>query len=101
MYTGHVTQYSIAEARKHLSQIIDEAIDGAPGRITRRGREVAVVVSAEEYAHLRAGKRSFAEAYEAYRAEYPEGVVEGDDEHLGPEYWDALRDRSPGREVNL
>lgn len=94
-----MTQYSIAEARKHLSEIIDEAIDGAPARITRRGREVAVVVSAEEYARLRSGKKSFAEAYDAYRAEYPEGrPLEPGEPDIGPDFWDALRDRSPGRE---
>jgi len=96
-----VTQYSIAEARKRLAEIVDDAIEGEPARITRRGRDVAVVVSAAEYDRLRSGKKTFAEAYAAYRAEYPEGVTQGDDDQLTPEFWDSLRDRSPGPDVNL
>ena len=99
MYTDRVTQYSIAEARKHLSEIVDDAIDGEPARITRRGREVAVVLSTEEYERLRAGKRSFAETYDAYRAKYPEGrPLEPGEPEIGAEFWDGLRDRSPGRQ---
>ena len=99
VYNRSVTQYSIAEARKHLAEIVDDALDGEPARITRRGRDVAVLVSAEEYDRLRAGKRSFAEAYAAYRAEFPEGRhLEPGEPDILPEYWDGLRDRSPGRE---
>lgn len=97
-----VTQYSIAEARKRLAEIVDDAIEGEPARITRRGRAVAVVVSAAEYDRLRSGKKSFAEAYAAYRLRYPEGrQLPPGEPDLGPEFWDALRDRSPGPDVNL
>ncbi len=99
-YTSNVTEYSIAEARKHLSEIIDEAIEGKPARITRRGREVAVVVSAAEFERLRSGKKSFAETYAAYREEFPEGV-DDDEGQLGAEFWNSLRDRAPGRDVEL
>lgn len=95
-----MTEYSIAEARKHFAEIVDDAIKGQPARITRRGRDVAVVVSAAEFERLRAGKTTFREAYAAYRAEFPEGDAT-DNEPLGPEYWDSLRDRSPGRDVVL
>jgi prevent-host-death family protein len=96
-----MTQYSIAEARRRLSEIVDAALDGAPARITRRGREVAVIVSAAEFERLRAGRPSFREAYWAYRAEFPERPTKEGDEQLGPDFWDSLRDREPGRELSL
>ena len=96
-----MTQYSIADARKNLPALVDEAVSGGEVRLTRHGREVAVLVSTAEYERLKAGKRSFREAYAAYRAEFPEGDTSDENVPLGPEYWDALRDRAPGPEVVL
>ena len=97
-----MTQYSIAEARKNLPAIVDEAVSGGEVRLTRHGREVAVVVSTAEYDRLKSGKKSFREGYEAWVAEFrKEPYNEDDGPEIGPEYWDALRDRSPGREVDL
>lgn len=100
-YNSFVTEHSIAEAARQLSTIVDEAIEGQAVLITRDGREVAVVVSAAEFERLRAGKKGFREAYAAYRAEYPEGDTEDGNDPLGPEFWDSLRDRSPGPDVSL
>jgi prevent-host-death family protein len=99
VYTFGMTQYSITDARKNLPAIVDEAVAGGEVRLTRHGREVAVLVSTAEYERLKAGKRSFREAYAAYRAEFPEGDTSDGNEPLGPEYWDSLRDRSPGRDI--
>jgi cellobiose PTS system EIIB component len=99
VYTFSMAQYSIAEARKNLPAVVDEAVAGGEVRLTRHGREVAVLVSSAEYERLKAGKKSFSEAYDAYRAEFPEGDTSDGDDPLGPEYWDALRDRSPGRDI--
>jgi prevent-host-death family protein len=96
-----MASYSIAEARKRLPELVDEALDGEPATITRRGRDVAVVLSLADYERLKRGKRTFREAYAAYRAEFPEGVLDEDDPPLGPEFWNSLRDRSPGREFKF
>ena len=91
-----MTQYSIADARKHLPALVDEVAAGNDVQLTRRGKAVAVVVSVAEYQRLRAGLVPFAVAYARFLERFPEGL-DGND----PEYFDSLRDRSPGREVEL
>lgn len=41
--------WSVAEAKARISELLDRAISGGPQTITKRGREVAVVVSIEEW----------------------------------------------------
>lgn len=45
--------WSVAQARARLSELLDAAAHQGPQPITNRGRPVAVVVSAEEYAAFR------------------------------------------------
>lgn len=47
--TGHVRAWSVVDAKARLSELLDLAISDGPQAITRRGREIAVVVSAEEW----------------------------------------------------
>jgi prevent-host-death family protein len=87
-------QYSIAQARDQLAGIVHDAEAGTPIELTRRGRPVAVIVSLQEYRRLASEqKQEFWAAYEKFRAET-------DLEHLGigPEVFDGVRDRSPGRD---
>ena len=42
-------RWPVAEAKAKLSQVIDQALAGAPQTITRHGREAVVVVSAAEW----------------------------------------------------
>ncbi len=44
-----VAQWTVAEAKAKLSELIEQARDGGPQTITRHGRRAAVVVSAEEW----------------------------------------------------
>ncbi len=88
--------YSIAEARNDLPELIHDVERGRPVQITRRGKPVAMVLSVEEYMRIAGPRPSFADAYEAWR-----GSVDLDALDVGPEYFAALRDRSPGREVKL
>lgn len=89
-------QYSIADARRHLSTVVDEAESGAEVQLTRRGRVVAVVVSIEEYDRLKAHPTTFGKAYDAFRKKFPE-----DGEVIGARYFRTLRERGRGREVDL
>ncbi|TNC25061.1 type II toxin-antitoxin system Phd/YefM family antitoxin [Amycolatopsis alkalitolerans] len=41
--------WSVADAKARLSELIDQVIHDGPRAITRRGEEVAVVVSIEEW----------------------------------------------------
>jgi prevent-host-death family protein len=89
-------KYSIAEARGQLPRLLYAVEAGEQIEITRRGKPVAVVLSIEDYKRLTGPTRSFAEAYEAWQA-----TVTDADRELPAEYWDELRDRSEGREVEL
>lgn len=87
-------QVSIAEAKSHLPRLVHEAEEGTVVHLTRRGKPVAVMLGAEEYARLARGKRDFAEAYRAWRAKYG-----GEDLGIDPdEIWGDVRDRSPARD---
>jgi prevent-host-death family protein len=89
-------QYSIAEARRQLSQVIEEAEAGSEVQLTRRGRPVAVVLSIDDYARLKAPRPSFGLMYREFHARYPEPAP-----GVGPRYFRTLRDRARGRQVAL
>jgi prevent-host-death family protein len=62
--------YSIANARAKLANIVDEVEAGAEVELTRRGKKVAVVMSAARYARLRGQRVAFMTAYETFRANH-------------------------------
>lgn len=55
--------WSIADAKTHFSEVIDRALDEGPQTITRRGRETAVIVSAEEWGRKTRRKGNLAEFF--------------------------------------
>ena len=83
-------QFSIAEARNQLPALVHDAERGAAVELTRRGRPVAVLVSAREYERLTQAPGFWA-ALETYRAEHH--LVDDDDA------FEDVRDRGPGRPV--
>lgn len=89
-------QYSIADARRNLPSLVDEAEAGCEVQLTRRGRPVAVVVSMDQYERLKASRGTFAETYRAFRQRFPAGTT-----GLGSRYFEGLRDRGGGRKVTL
>lgn len=89
-------QDSIADARRNLPTVVDEAESGAEVRLTRHGRAVAVAVLIEEYDRLKTHRTTFGEAYDAFRKKFPDGG-----EGISPRYFRALRERGRGREVDL
>ncbi len=94
--TSMAHRYSVAEARIHLSSIIDQAEAGEAVELTRRGHPVAVVLSREAFERLRSDRPRFGEAYRAFREKYSLGDV-----GLDPDFARSLRDRSVGRSVKL
>ena len=92
-----MSQVSIAEAKNTLTQLIHQTEKGATVHITRHGKPVAVLVSEEEYARLKAGpeRQDFWQAIQEWRAQ-----ASFDWEDLTPEEIDSWRDRSPGREFS-
>ena len=93
---GMSKSYSIADARNALPRLVHRAERGDAVEITRRGRPVAVLLSLAEYARLTGGPRSFAEAYELFCED-----VDPADRELDRDFFDGLRDRSAGRDVEL
>jgi prevent-host-death family protein len=88
--------YTVASARAKLAEIVDEVEGGKEVELTRRGKKVAVLMSAARYARLRGDRVAFMTAYETFRGEH-------DLEQIGvePGWTDGLRDRNVGRDVKL
>ncbi len=51
-------QWQLQEAKNRFSEVVDEALKHGPQTVTRHGREVVVIVSAEEYRRLKQPKGS-------------------------------------------
>lgn len=45
--------WSLQDAKNRFSAVVDAALTGAPQKVTRRGKLVSVVLSAQEYERLR------------------------------------------------
>ncbi len=97
MYTKRMSKsYSVADARAHLPDILDDVEAGKEVQLTRRGRPVAVVLSPEKLDTLRGNRSNFADAYRAFSERHsPDEVA------LDPDFFDSLRERTPGRKVRL
>jgi prevent-host-death family protein len=88
--------YSVADARAHLPEILDDVEAGKDVQLTRRGRPVALVLSPQRYEMLRSEHTSFADAYRAFLGRHTAEEI-----GLEPGFPDSLRDRAPGRRVRL
>ena len=49
MYHLYMSELAVSEARGNLAEAIEQARSGEPVYLTRRGKRVAVIVSAEDY----------------------------------------------------
>ena len=88
-------RYSVAEARQRFTELLRRAERGRVLEITRRGRPVAVLVSAREYAKLSGEGTCFRDAVETFRSKLGEADL------LPDELLAGLRDASPARDVAL
>jgi len=89
-------EYSIAEARQDFAAIVKELDHQPVIQITRRGKNVAVLLSIQEYDMLRTEKTGFWQAFTAFRktANLAESGIE-------PDIFDNIRNRESGRPVDL
>jgi prevent-host-death family protein len=55
--------WAVQDARAHLSEVIDAAMNGQPQEIRRAGKEAVVVVSAKDYKSLTKPKQSLSEFF--------------------------------------
>ncbi len=88
--------FTVARARQQFANLIASAERGGVVEITRRGKPVAVVISAAQYAGLSGASRPFVVAVSELRDRLGVADLEIDDQTFA-----GLRDRSSGREVSL
>jgi prevent-host-death family protein len=84
---GSTKPWTVAKAKAHFSQVIEEALNNGPQAITRNGRNAVVVVSMDEWERKTKRKGSLADFF----AESPlrnSGLV-------------IKRDREKPREIDL
>jgi prevent-host-death family protein len=79
--------YSITQAHNDLSSVVREAEAGRPVTLSRRGRPVAVVVSASEFAQLAPQRRPLAAVIATFRHQYGASLDDID--------WVPARDHEP------
>lgn len=90
-------RHSVAEARRHLPALIRAAEGGSTVEISRRGEPVAVLVSRRRFEELSNGRPDFMEAYREFRRETDLAALDLDPDEI----FAGVRDRSPGRDVEL
>ncbi|MBM4355906.1 MAG: type II toxin-antitoxin system Phd/YefM family antitoxin [Deltaproteobacteria bacterium] len=90
------TEYSVAEARDQLARLLRVIEAGDHVHITRRGKKIAVLLSAREFEQLRERSVGFGVALAAFRAGKQGRAAVVDDAFL-----EGLRDEGGGREVDL
>ncbi len=88
-------QYSVAEARDQFARLVRFAEKGKVVEVTRRGKTVAVILSAKEYLKQWNRKKPLWKGIEEWRKKYNVDAL-----GLGPEIWDGVGDKSPGRDVD-
>ena len=88
--------YSIASARAKLANIVDEVEAGSDVELTRRGKKVAVVMSAARYARLRGESVAFMSAFDTFLASHDLSEA-----GLEPGWARELRQKDVGRPVKM
>jgi prevent-host-death family protein len=90
-------QYSIAQASDRLPELVAQAQQGTPVELTRQGKRVAVILSTEEYDRMSSQKPDFWELLTKFRERLIAENIDIDPD----EVFKDIRDKSPGRDVNL
>lgn len=92
--------FSIRDAKSKLTSLIREVEKGHPARLTRRGRPVAVLVSAREFERMKVARdprRDFMQFLQGWRREMiAKGLPFASDDELP-----QARDHSPGRKFSF
>lgn len=89
-------QYSIANAKNSLSRIVHEAEEGETVHLTRRGKLVAVLLSAKEYQKMNKKQSSPADALQQFLTNEDYKDVD-----IDPTVFEGLRAKTSGRDIQL
>jgi prevent-host-death family protein len=52
-------RWQVQEAKQRFSELVQRALEDGPQTVTRRGKEVVVIIAAEEYQRLTGSKPDF------------------------------------------
>jgi prevent-host-death family protein len=97
IYGGRMDKtFSIAQTRDNLAALLKTLRRESVIRITRRGKPIAVLLSVEDYDRLTSGKSGFWSAYTRYLQHVDLAAL-----GIGPDVFEAVRDASPGRVVDV
>jgi antitoxin Phd len=55
--------WQLQDAKNRFSEVVNKALDEGPQIVTRRGKEVVVVLSSDEYAELKKSQPSLVEFF--------------------------------------
>lgn len=58
-----IKTWQLQEAKNRFSEVVNKALDEGPQIVTRRGKEVVVVLSSDEYAELKKSQVSLVEFF--------------------------------------
>jgi prevent-host-death family protein len=58
------SSWQLQEAKNRFSEIVDDALLHGPQTVTRHGKEVVVIVSAEEYRRMRQPTKSLVDFFQ-------------------------------------
>lgn len=93
-----MTQYSITQMQENPEGVMQAVEREKAIEITRQGKQVAVLLSVDEYRRLVGERQS---DLDVALAKFRQGLVEEGLDIDPDEMFKDVRDRSPGREVNL
>ncbi len=85
-------QISVAEARNGFTSLLRAVERGQIVEVTRRGKTVAILASPRQWKR----RRSLYQAIQEFHRKYDAKKL-----GIGPEIWDGVRDKSPGRDVSF
>jgi prevent-host-death family protein len=92
------TSYSIAETRNRFAALVRDVEEKKRAiKITRRGKPVAVILSADEYQRMQrsSAQKGFWKAYQEWRTVWQADDLSVDD------VWEDVRDKSPMSKENV
>lgn len=76
--------WQLQEAKNRFSHVVDSALAGIPQSVTRRGKEVVVVVAADEYHRLERAERAAAPGFIEHLMAIPRDDVAFERGELAP-----------------
>ena len=75
--------WTLQDAKNRFSAVVDAAMAGQPQQVTRRGKPAVVVLSAAEYARMRAAAQESRGSFAAHLLGFP-GLAESEPEDDRP-----------------